>query len=302
MYTWKRLTNVYNSSEELLVSNKTKIVIFSDCHRGDNSTADHFAKNHNTYYRAIDNYFEKGFIYIEAGDGDELWGCRKFSEIREANADIFRLLKKYHEKKRLFLIFGNHDMVKKNRSYRNRNLRKYYNSRAKRSEPLFEDIKVHEGLILKFTNTPCKAFIVHGHQGDLFNDRLWPITRFLVRYIVRTIDLIGLPNPVNPAYRTKRKIAIQNNIQSWLAQNEFLLISGHTHKPTFPTSGDLPYFNCGSCVEYGGITCIEIENHSISLVKWYNEKSPTESNIPEVRKQLISGPQKVTSFLTNTII
>jgi hypothetical protein len=37
--------------------------------------------------------------------------------------------------------------------------------REKKTVPLFNNIKVHEGLILRYTVTSDKILLIHGHQG-----------------------------------------------------------------------------------------------------------------------------------------
>ena len=50
----------------------SKFVIMSDCHRGSGKTLEiiFWLK---IYFAALNDYYKKGFTYIELGDGDELW-------------------------------------------------------------------------------------------------------------------------------------------------------------------------------------------------------------------------------------
>ena len=50
-------------------------------------------------------------------------------------------------------------------------------------------------------------------------------------------------------------------------KNNHILITGHTHHP-MTGSKTSPYCNTGSCVHPAGITAIEIEKRTITLVKW----------------------------------
>jgi len=78
MSTSKRLTEVFKSAEEILFDDSSKFIFFSDCHRGDNSWSDDFADNQNLFFHALNYYYNKGFTYIEIGDGDELWENKIF--------------------------------------------------------------------------------------------------------------------------------------------------------------------------------------------------------------------------------
>ena len=76
MSTGKRLGRLFETAPRIPFSNKSKIVLFSDCHRGDGGAADNFAKNQNIYFHALNYYYENGFAYFELGDGEELWKIR----------------------------------------------------------------------------------------------------------------------------------------------------------------------------------------------------------------------------------
>ena len=89
MSTYERLTEVLEMAEEIPFNDSSKIVLMSDCHRGDNSWADDFAHNENLFYFALEHYFANGFSYIEIGDCDELHEIRRFEVIRRAHSDVF---------------------------------------------------------------------------------------------------------------------------------------------------------------------------------------------------------------------
>ena len=89
MNTDKRLTEAYNGAKIEYYNEQSKYVIFSDIHRGDDSVSDEFARNQNIFLHALDYYYAKGYTYVEAGDGDELWEYPKFKHIRLAHSDIF---------------------------------------------------------------------------------------------------------------------------------------------------------------------------------------------------------------------
>ena len=65
----------------------------------------------------MQHYYKMGYTYIELGDGDELWENRNMKQIIEVHSNIFLLLSRFYEKNRLFMLYGNHDMIKKNKRY-----------------------------------------------------------------------------------------------------------------------------------------------------------------------------------------
>lgn len=67
-----RLDSAYKNAKVIDFDDNSKFILFSDCHRGDNSFADDFANNRNIYFHALKHYYTKGFSYCELGDSDEL--------------------------------------------------------------------------------------------------------------------------------------------------------------------------------------------------------------------------------------
>lgn len=295
MFTSKRLTKVFKKSKEISIDDSSKLIFISDCHRGNSSWADDFAHNQNLLFTALNYYYNNGYTYIEIGDGDELWENRDFSEIRQTYSHIFELMSKFYKKNRLYMILGNHDMVKKKEKYLEKNLYYYYDEDNYTEEPLFEGIEVYEGIRLNYKNHTNKIFVIHGYQGDLINDQLWIITRFLVRYLWKPLNLyLGVKDPTSTAKNYKKKRLTEKNILKWIKANKHIVIAGHTHRPTFPKVGQLPYFNDGSCVHPRCITGIEIENGNISLIKWSVETKDDATLY--VAKRVIAGPRKLEEY------
>ena len=118
------LSNSLKKAVKIPINLNSKIIIFSDVHRGNNSYTDDFAHNRNVYLHAIKNYYEAGFTYFELGDGFELWENSNFKEIFNSYKATLLLLKRFHDKNRLHLLWGNHDMVLK----KSKKVKKYFNS------------------------------------------------------------------------------------------------------------------------------------------------------------------------------
>lgn len=250
MLEFTKISDVYKNAEEVPFNGTSKIVIMSDCHRGNGSFADNFARNQNLFFAALTQYYNHGFTYIELGDGDELWENYKISEIIETYDNIFWLLLKFYEGNRLYMIYGNHDIVKR------------------KVNMLFQGMKFHEGIILNHEELPLKLFLIHGHQADFFNSSLWWLSCFLVRYLWKPLELLGINNPMSAATNPKRKKSVEWFLAKWAEKYNQPLIAGHTHRPVFPNQKDPPYFNDGSCVHPRCITALEITDNNIALVKW----------------------------------
>mgnify|MGYP000394021168 CR=1 FL=1 len=68
-----RISKAFEGALKLPLSDNSKYVLFSDCHRGVGTSNDNFLKNQHLYFAALQHYYQNNFTYIELGDGDELW-------------------------------------------------------------------------------------------------------------------------------------------------------------------------------------------------------------------------------------
>lgn len=291
-----RLSRAYENAKIIPFDDDSKFILFSDCHRGDNSFADDFANNRNIYYHALKFYYNEGFQYCELGDGDELWENIHFESIFEAHKDVYKLLRHFHLEYRLHMLWGNHDMVYKDESYVKEHLSSYFEPIDDKDKELFEGIKYNEAVILKHTETEQELFLTHGHQADWWNYTFWRWGRFLVRVLWKPLQVWGIADPTSPAKNYKELIKVERRIKRWILQNNLkITIVGHTHRPRFPEPGDIPFFNDGSCVHPRSITGIEIEGGKISLIKW--QIATTEDGTLRVVRILLEGPQKLADYI-----
>lgn len=294
MLAYNNLTRVFGSAEQIPFDDNSRIILMSDCHRGNGSFADEFSNNQNLYFAALTHYYKENYTYIEIGDGDELWKNKKLSDIILVNIDTFCLLSKFYDENRLYLIYGNHDILKKSSKFVNNNLSKFFDERKREYIPLFENIKLHEGLILKHTNLKVKVFLVHGHQVDFFNDELWRLSRFLVRYLWKPLELVGIKNPTCAATNYAKKESVEKKLIKWAKSKNQMLIAGHTHRLAFPEVNEPPYFNDGCCTHPRNITGIEIANGCISLVKWVIKTK--DDGTLFVGREILEGPKKLMHY------
>ncbi|ERI90898.1 hypothetical protein HMPREF1982_03633 [Clostridiales bacterium oral taxon 876 str. F0540] len=294
MDTFDRLDQIFETSDQIFFDDTSKIVLMSDCHRGDGSWVDDFSKNQNIYFAALNHYYKKNYIYIEIGDGDELWKNKYFSDIVHIHKDAFWLLNKFFKENRLYMIYGNHDVVKKSGKFVKNNMYYYFDERQKKNIPLFENIKIHEGLVLRHKVTNDKILLVHGHQGDWLNDTMWRLARLLVRFLWKPLEYWGGHDPTSAAKNYEKKDAVEKRLIEWVKKNKHILIAGHTHRPMFPEVGELPYFNDGSSVHPRCITAIEICDGNIILVKW--QIKTKDDGTMYIGREILAGPQKLQDY------
>lgn len=241
MSSSSRISRAFQNPCRLPLDQSSRYVLFSDCHRGAGKSNDNFLKNEFLYVSALKHYMGQNFTYIELGDGDELWENRSLSDIKAAHGESFQLLSEFRQKNRFYAVYGNHDI-------------------SKRKE-------LPSGMIMEDQEQQTDLYLTHGHQADFLNCVLWPVSRFLVRYLWRPLEQLGVPDPTSAAKNNRKKKRAEKRLTHWARQHHHLLITGHTHHPMIGTPSS-PYSNTGSCVSPSGITCIEITNRCLTLIKW----------------------------------
>lgn len=249
----KQFEKSFSKALHLRRKDHPKIVIMSDCHRGTGTWADSFLRNRPIYTAALKYYDQNNFTYIELGDGDELWENRRFSDVYRTHIEIYQLLRRFHQKGRLFMIFGNHDRIKENSSCVWKSLE--------------SPIPFYESVIIDSENGP-PIFMFHGYQGDFINDKIWKVSRWLVRYLWKPLEIRGVNDPTSAAKNYTKVRKIEEEFIQYSCRKKCILIAGHTHKPTLLKTDCGMYFNSGSCVHPEAVTSIEIQGEKASLIKW----------------------------------
>ena len=263
----RRLSKAFENVPVLPLSPNTRYVLFSDCHRGAGKADDNFMKNEFLYLAAMKYYDEGRFTYLEVGDGDELWENRSMKKIKDEHTHSFDMLGKFFHENRLYMIYGNHDMVKKDNSFSEKYFETYYCDKILCEHSLCPGMPFYSGVILQDTMGEKDIYVTHGHQAGVMNSTFWRINRFLVWYLWRNLEFLGVPDPTSAAKNNTKKEKTERLLTKWAKEKDVILITGHTHRPMVG-SKESPYFNTGSCVHPVGITGIEIKNRCITLVKW----------------------------------
>lgn len=285
---------VFRSAMRIPLKNSSKLVLMSDCHRGDGSLADNFSRTEVIYHAALQNYDREKFTYIELGDGDELWENKRMADIVNAHKDVFQLLKKLHREQRLYLIYGNHDIKKRKTEKFKKYIVQYQHWETQKEKFLWEDLDFHEGIVLEDEENQRQILLLHGHQVDFFNYQLWRVSKFLVRHLWRKVESFGITNPTSPATNQGKKKSVAKKLADWADVNGHMIIAGHNHRPALLTPDEGLYFNTGCCVFDQVITAIEIEQKSITLVKW-GMKTRVDGTL-FVAREVLAGPEKIASY------
>lgn len=294
MNTIKRLDACYKEAKIIDFDDESKYIFFSDIHRGDNSMSDEFAHNQHLYYHALAHYLKEQYTYIELGDGDELWEHPKFKVIMGAHSDVYLMLREFFQRNRLLMIVGNHNIVIKNPLWLKKNFFRFQDDFLDRRSELFPDIETYESILLRYKPTNQELLLVHGHQGDLFNDRLWMVSMLSLRYFWRFLHILGFRNPSSPAKNRVKRHKIEMAFSKWIRLRKVAIICGHTHRPKLAKNYEVPYFNTGCCIHPRGINGIEITNGMIMLIDW--RVRPDADGTLRITKKVIRGPIPISEY------
>lgn len=204
-----------------------KIVIFSDHHKGNRDGADDFLICERAYNAALGYYNRLGYTLMVLGDAEELWEQGP-EPVLSAYAHTLDLETKFHQGRRYYRFYGNHDDAWSHADLVERLL-----VPALGGAPL----EVHESVILHFRDGEEELgslFLIHGHQGTFDADRFALLARLVVRYIWRPIQRLTKISLNTPAKDFILRHAHESAMYLWSeAQQKLILIAGHTHHPVF---------------------------------------------------------------------
>jgi UDP-2,3-diacylglucosamine pyrophosphatase LpxH len=276
-----------------------RLAILSDLHRGAGDDADDFRACKHNFAAAVSYYHQKHHVLALLGDAEDLWECWPTEVTREYAASI-ALEKPFLDAGRYWRFLGNHDEAWQYGILVDLHLR-----------PILGPVEPIESLRLLVTDhgQPLgEIFLVHGHQGSVWEDRLAWFSRRFLRYSWRPIQRLANIKTTTPAtdWRLGRKH--ERAMYHWAVLKEgVIIIAGHTHHPAFPSparyelltatyddlrhqpeafdaefiekiEADLAfarvqeqpcYFNTGCCsFSDGSLTGIEIVRGAIRLIRW----------------------------------
>ncbi|HAL29976.1 MAG TPA: serine/threonine protein phosphatase [Coriobacteriia bacterium] len=294
MRTQRRLTEAYQNARVISFDDESRFVFISDCHRGDGSLSDEFMRNENSYLHALNYYYRNGFVYVEVGDGDELWEHPHFKHIRGAHHDTFRAIERFFDDGRYVLIWGNHNNFLRDASYVEKNLHVHHNEYTGEVYRFMPGIEPIESVVFQHDPSGQEIVVLHGHQGDFANDQFWWPTMFALRHFWRYVHALGARNPASPAKNALKRHKIERHYTKWIKAHKKAPICGHTHRFKYPRDGEVPYFNAGCCVYPTMLTAIELSRGELRLVLWH-VVSDADGHL-KVERRVIGGPEPVGRF------
>jgi len=206
---------------------ETRLVVFSDLHRGQRNHADDFRHCEKTYARAMEYYFEAGYRLVVLGDSEELWESwpKKVVKAYKGSLGLEARFQKENDN-RYIKVWGNHD-----------DLWQYPRQVVKHLSSTFGSLAIPEGLDVTFNQGGEKIgriFFVHGHQGTPGSDKWGKYSRHFVRWVWRPVQRVFKISLTTPATSWEIRGKHDRALYAWAAaKNDLVLIAGHTHNPVF---------------------------------------------------------------------
>jgi hypothetical protein len=213
--------------EMVLDIGRTKLVIFSDQHKGSRDGADDFRICERAYNAALAYYNRLGYSLAVLGDVEELWEDWP-KTVLKAYPHTLELEGKFHQEGRYLRFWGNHDD-----DWSHADLVEQLLVPALGGRPL----KVREVLLLHVRDGDeelGRLFLLHGHQGTFDSERIAPLSKFALRYFWRPVQRIIRFSFNTPAKDFELRYGHDAAMYYWSeAQSKTVLIAGHTHRPVF---------------------------------------------------------------------
>nr|WP_214448599.1 metallophosphoesterase [Flavihumibacter rivuli] len=200
------------------------LIIFTDMHKGSRDGSDDFAVCEETYLTALDYYNNRNFYYINLGDSEELWE-NLLPSVLKYNKATFEMEKRFVDRNAYAKIYGNHDLFWGNDPLAPVVLKKMYG----------RSIKVYTGAVLRASlpNGYIDVLCTHGHQGDAQSDGN-AFSKWFVSWIWGPLQSFLEINTNTPSCNNENKTLHNQFMYEWsAAQENVVLITGHTHQPVF---------------------------------------------------------------------
>ncbi|MBN1838021.1 MAG: metallophosphoesterase, partial [Spirochaetales bacterium] len=196
------------------ITDRSRIVVFSDLHMGDGGRGDDFRNNAGFFsFLLRHHYLPRGYTLVLNGDIEEL---HKYSyrRILERWEDLYRLFGEFAARGRLYKTVGNHDDF----PFRTMALAGALRARVPFTYPALR-LQYGEDSILVF----------HGHQASLL---LRHLNRFLalgLRYVLQPLGIrnVSISEDRQIRFQTERRVC------AFSAKHKLISLIGHTHRPLF---------------------------------------------------------------------
>lgn len=260
---YNNLEHLFSTAPTFNITNKDKIVIFSDLHIGRKDAHDDFIKNGKIFKYILKNYYlKKKFKLILNGDVEE---THRFSlqKIMNKWQDLYTLFTQFKKKNHLIKLVGNHDY------------------RLYIQKDQFKNITLHEAIKLNYYDNII--FVFHGHQASYITTRFNNFFGFILHYLATPLYIKNKAIPLS----SKKQFKIERTVYNYSITKKIMSIIGHTHRPLFESLSKIDFLKFKIeqlCRQYPYVdkkmqTVIKnsVKNYKKELLFYYNKKQKRET-------------------------
>ena len=130
----------------------------------------------------------------------------------------------------------------------------------------------------------------------MLNSTLWRLSRFLVRYVWRPLESLGIPDPTSAAKTTQKKKCYGKEAVR-MGKTARTDSDCRSHPPPRYRKPYLSVLQHRKLCIPAGITAIEIENRCMTLIKW---SQGTRSDMClQVLREPLGNPLCIDDFCNN---
>ena len=205
------LTKLFQEVPNLTITDRDKIVVFSDLHMGNGGKQDDFLPNSVFFKYILEQYYLKNnYKLILNGDIEEL---QKFSfkQITEKWRDLYQLFSQFEKEQAFFKIVGNHDQE----------------LLAKKSPFLNSKTPIYQGVKLNYHDHHLVVF--HGHQASLLMERFHFFCTLILKYIANPMRIKNY----SVSHDSAVKYNTEKRVYNFARNQKIVSLIGHTHRPLF---------------------------------------------------------------------
>lgn len=241
------------------LTNKPKIVVFSDLHFGVGDNKDNSLQNSLVLFEALKYYLANDYHLVLLGDTFELAENTIIDDIKNTHDNFMWIFTEFHNKNDLTIVRGNHDAVLSGRLVQRRPDRRF-----KMDIPFLQNAIIYDSCIIK--NEDKDILMFHGHQNK-WQYCTWfnKVINGLLRWGYSFLEFAFWKDPTREAIGNTSASKSDADYKAYATAKNAIVICGHTHSMHFHPG---VYFNTGAGVMPRCATCIEIDTLKITPYKW----------------------------------
>jgi predicted phosphodiesterase len=222
-FSMRNLAELHARSEQRVLTDEDRIVIFSDLHMGNGSRNDDFVPNGDLFASVLSRYYaEQGYHLILNGDVEDLQRFSMRAIVRRW-PDVYHALRDVSEAGGITRIVGNHDidLLEGGPAVGPIAMAGHETWPETYTEPILEG--------LRLMHRSGELFLFHGHQTSRWYEKHNNIVRLLLRYLANPLHI----GNYTVAADSRKRFRTERRVYEFATHHKLMAVIGHTHRPLF---------------------------------------------------------------------